>query len=72
MLNCYVCKHKVDVPYNSHISCSKPDIKMRGNAHGIKNGWFVYPLLFDPVWGTKECSNFESSVSQPVSPAVSE
>jgi len=32
---------------------------MTGNAHGVKNGWFIYPLLFDPIWKTKECDNFE-------------
>lgn len=43
---------------------------MTGNQHGIKNGWFMYPLLFDPIWATKECNNLELielAFSEPVS-----
>ena len=57
--DCYLCKHKRDVPGNCHIRCAKPDPNMTGYAHGIENGWFIYPYLFDPVWKTKECSMFE-------------
>jgi len=32
---------------------------MTGNPKGIQNGWFSYPHNFDPIWRTKECSNFE-------------
>lgn len=66
--DCYNCKNSREVPGNAHIKCVKPDANMRGNQHGIKKGWFMYPLLFDPVWMEKECSNFESvAVSEPVS-----
>ena len=69
---CYNCINRMVVPGNAHIRCLKPDMEMTGDRHGIKKGWFYYPLLFDPVWATKECSNFESSaVSNPVSGAVS-
>ena len=56
---CYFCKFKQEVPGDAHIKCSNPDSKMTGNKHGIIKGWFIYPLLFDPVWKTKKCSNFE-------------
>lgn len=55
---CWTCEHKRDVPGNAHFRCSNPDKEMTGNEHGIKNGWFIYPMLFDPVWKTKLCSNF--------------
>lgn len=61
MNNCYNCINHIKTPGNSHIRCLKPDMEMTGDRHGIKNGWFYYPLLFDPVWATKKCSNFESS-----------
>jgi hypothetical protein len=32
---------------------------MSGSEHGIRHGWFFYPLLFDPVWKTKACVNHE-------------
>ena len=59
MSRCYNCKHMQTVPGNAHISCKKPDHGMTGNSHGIVSGWFYYPVLFDPVWMTKVCSNFE-------------
>jgi len=59
MNECYLCKYKRDVPGNAHVKCDKPDLFMTGNAHGIRNGWFIYPVLFDPTWKTKECDNFE-------------
>lgn len=70
MNNCYKCKSRRDVPGNCHIQCVTPDAEMTGDEHGIKNGWFMYPLLFDPIWATKKCRNYksiESSVSEPVS-----
>lgn len=57
--SCYECVHRRDVPGNCHIRCAKPDPEMTGHPHGIRNGWFIYPMLFDPVWKTKECSNWE-------------
>lgn len=51
---------------------------MVGNEHDIRSGWFMYPLLFDPVWKEKMCNNFESvettkdAVSDAVSGVVSE
>lgn len=31
---------------------------MVGDKHGIVNGWFLYPILFDPIWKEKKCDNF--------------
>ncbi len=58
--SCYNCVNRRNVPGNTHISCAKPDPAMTGDPHGIRRGWFMYPLLFDPVWRTKECDNWES------------
>jgi hypothetical protein len=59
--NCYKCTFKRDVPGDCHISCSNPDKGMKGNKHGIKNGWFFYPILFDPIWMEKECMNYKET-----------
>lgn len=56
---CYYCIHKHNVPGNAHIACRRPDHLMEGDEHGIKNGWFFYPILFDPIWKTKKCNNFK-------------
>lgn len=66
------CKHAESIPGNTHIKCNKPDHDMTGNKHGIKKGWFIYPLLFDPTWKTKVCSNFESNEKSDVSHATSD
>ena len=58
---CHSCKNKRLVPGNTHISCSKPYLETKGDPHGIKNGWFYYPILFDPVWMITECKNFEDN-----------
>jgi hypothetical protein len=57
---CYSCKHRRNVPGDAHISCAKPDPNMTGNYHGIVNGWFWYPLVFDPTWKTKICATREA------------
>ena len=57
-LDCYKCESKRSVPGNCHIRCATPDSEMTGLEHGIKNGWFIYPILFDPIWATKKCDNF--------------
>ena len=32
---------------------------IKADAHGIKNGWFVWPANFDPVW-LEACNGFDS------------
>jgi len=56
--NCHNCHFKRNIPGDTHIACIKPDEQMTGDQYGIKNGWFIYPFNFDPVWRTKECINF--------------
>lgn len=62
MNECYDCEHRRSVPGNCHIECVKPDPEMTGNQHGIRNGWFIYPSLFDPTWKTKFCSNYQDKI----------
>jgi len=47
------------------------EIIVKGNQHGIKNGWFMHPLNFDPAW-LEECNGFKSIESISVSPAISQ
>lgn len=56
---CYHCSHKRDIPGNAHIKCVHPDHLMTGDKFGIQNGWFFYPIIFDPIWKTKKCNNFK-------------
>jgi len=56
--DCHNCVHRRPIPGDAHIQCAKPDPLMIGDPHGVKNGWFMYPLNFDPVWAKKNCSNY--------------
>jgi hypothetical protein len=69
-LRCYECAHRRENTGTCHIACAKPDAAMTGSPHGIQNGWFMYPMNYDPVWATSPCANFEATAA--VSPAVSE
>ena len=70
--NCHECIEARPVPGNSHIECVTPDPGMRGDSHGIREGWFMYPLVFDPTWMTRECRRFKPAVSNAVSGAISD
>jgi len=41
---------------NNIINVTKLNIK--GNNHGIRNGWFMWPVNYDPVW-LENCDGFE-------------
>jgi len=60
--DCHICAHKKSVPGNTHIQCIRADTEMTGSPYGIQNGWFFYPVLFDPIWMEKKCCNFELNV----------
>ena len=30
---------------------------IEGNSHGIRSGWFIWPIDFDPVW-VEQCTGF--------------
>jgi hypothetical protein len=34
-------------------------ITVKGNSHGIRNGWFNHPFDFNPVW-LEECTGFKA------------
>lgn len=47
---CYDCVHRLEVPGSCHSRCNNHLAKVEGNKHGIRSGWFMWPLNFDPVW----------------------
>jgi hypothetical protein len=34
-------------------------LNIRGNPHGVRMGWFMWPVNFDPVW-LENCDGFEA------------
>lgn len=64
MNECYYCINKRNVPGNAHISCVNASKEVKGNDWGIKNGWFIYPFCFDPIWKLNSCPNFKNKNEQ--------
>jgi len=57
-MNCKNCIYKKNVPGNTHIECTRLGCKpINVREHGVKNGWFMFPFLFDPIWA-ENCTGF--------------
>ena len=39
------------------------ELHLRANACGVRNGWFMWPANFDPIW-LENCDGFEEKGSQ--------
>lgn len=37
-------------------------LQVTGNPHGIRSGWFNWPMNFDPVW-LQSCNGFEAKAT---------
>ncbi len=57
--NCYNCIHRRTVPGDCHSACANKDAHVTGKAHGIRKGWFFWPVNFDPVW-LESCDGFKA------------
>ena len=58
MLPCADCAYREAVPGSAHIACARRwtvDPAPRGRAHGVRNGWYTFPVEFDPTWGPERC-----------------
>ena len=61
--SCYECGYKGDTPGSAHIRCKhnwqKSGLSVpKGNPHGIRRGWWMFPVSFDPVWMLEPCPAF--------------
>ena len=60
---CYNCPYSEPVPGSSHhLEChyhwlhkDAPNVP-EGSDHGVRNGWFFFPVNFDPIWMENECA----------------
>ena len=39
---------------------AKDVLNIRANQHGVKKGWFAWPVNFDPVW-LENCDGFKEN-----------
>lgn len=60
--HCYNCAYRNSIPGDAHSECMRsfknipiPEL----NEHGIKNGWCLFPINFDPIWVGK-CEGFDT------------
>ena len=62
---CHSCAYKRNITGDAHISCAFDWKKSKNkppqaNSHGIKSGWYMFPVNFDPVWQTSPCEEFST------------
>jgi len=48
--DCYSCVYRASIPGDAHSRCIKVNATVKGNPVGIKNGWFYWPVNYDPTW----------------------
>ncbi len=58
--NCYKCIHREEFPGSCHSRCNNVEAKVSGHERGIKRGWFMWPLNYDPVW-LQSCDGFSDN-----------
>ena len=66
MLPCHGCAYRENVPGDAHSRCvfawpSRASMP-KGHPHGIRNGWYLFPFNYDPVW-LENCDGFEAKVT---------
>ena len=59
--NCYTCVHRLSIPGDAHTRCNNVNAKVEGDSYGIRMGWFIWPLNFDPTW-LKSCDGFSNNL----------
>jgi hypothetical protein len=58
--NCYECIHRCDVPGDAHSQCNNKNAQVTASKHGVRRGWFMWPINFDPVW-LVTCDGFSTN-----------
>ena len=66
---CYSCGYKQNVPGNAHIRCAFAWAKSNltpppGSAYGVSQGWYIFPLLFDPTWMLEPCGAWAEEAAE--------
>ena len=74
--NCYECEYRGIIPGDAHSCCRHPgkatELNIKGDPHGVRCGWFMWPMNFDPIWllncdgfKQKEVPESETPTTQP-------
>ena len=49
--------------FTALVLLNKSPFQITANPHGVKNGWFMWPLNFDPVW-LESCEGFTNITNE--------
>ena len=66
---CRQCAYKSNIVGNTHISSNLDWGKSKyqaptGNPHAIRNGWYIFPVNFDPTWQEEPCKEFSTDIDE--------
>lgn len=56
---CGECIHRRSIPGDAHSACANLNAQVTADRYGVEQGWFFWPLNFDPSW-LKTCTGFEA------------
>lgn len=59
--DCYQCKFREQCIGDAHSQCKNWKAKVKGDLHGVRNGWFCWPFNFDPTW-LISCTGFKKKI----------
>lgn len=49
-VECHKCIFSKRVPGDTHLECINPHAQIEAHEHGVKSGWVMWPMNFDPNW----------------------
>jgi hypothetical protein len=58
MLPCATCAYHAPVPDTAYTACTYDWTEAtapRGRRVGVQQGWYYFPVAFDPTWGPELC-----------------
>jgi len=58
--NCTSCRWRRGVEGSAHSACANKKAKVIADPIGIRNGWFIWPINFDPIW-LEQCTGYEKT-----------
>lgn len=63
--NCYECIHRGALPGSCHSRCRNISAKVKMNPYGVKSGWGLWPIDFDPIW-VESCDGFSQDTADKI------
>lgn len=59
---CYSCVFRCELSWSCHSKCTAEWVEFsempKGNDYGRSEGWYHFPVNYDPVWMEEESSKY--------------